>query len=87
MQVQPTPIEEMAEAHTVPDKLKDLPFIELAMFLHYKLDGVPPGELEPEMLSAWIQEHATWAEQHRMTKLTYYAVSKRDTISVIVAAP
>lgn len=52
MQVQPTPIEEMAEAHTVPDKLKDLPFIELAMFLHYKLDGVPPGELEPEMLSA-----------------------------------
>lgn len=87
MQVQPTPIEEMAEAHKVPDNLKDLPFIELAMFLHYKLDGVPPGELEPEMLSAWIQEHSTWAEQHRRSKLAYSVFSKHDRISVIVAAP
>jgi hypothetical protein len=74
----------MIEAHKVPPALKDLPFIELAMFLYYKLDGIPPGELEPEMLSAWIKEHADYAEQHRMCKLDYRAVSKADTISVLV---
>ena len=65
------PIDEMVEAHTVPEHLKNHPFIELAMFLYYKLDGVPPGHLEPEMLSAWIQEHADWAKTNRKSELAY----------------
>ena len=66
-----TPVDELIEAHKVPEHLKAISYIELAMFLHYKLDAVPPGVLEPEMLAAWIEEHNNWAKTDRKVELAY----------------
>jgi len=52
--------------HRVPPELKDQPFAELAMFLYNQLDGVPPGDLEPEMLIAWLSEHNDWAKKQKI---------------------
>ena len=86
--IEPTPTNAtvMQQMHAVSPEIADMPFIELSMFLYNKLDGVPPGELDPMMLSTWIQEHAVWAERHRRTKLAYtvashgsYMLVDRDT--------
>ena len=64
-------VEELEEAHRVPVELTELPFIDLAMFLHYQLDGVPPGELTPEMISAWIETHKKYCEEKIRITLQY----------------
>ena len=74
--VAPTPEDEIITAHQVPAGFEDYPFIELSMFLHYKMENVAPGELTPLMISAWIAEHAQWAENHRFTKLAYTVASR-----------
>ena len=76
-------VNELEEAHKVPEDLKELPFIDLAMFLHYQLDGVPPGELTPQMLSAWIETHKRYCEEKSRITLQYQAMPMIDNTRVM----
>jgi hypothetical protein len=63
----------------VPANLQGKPFAELAWFLYNQLDGIPPGDLEPEMLSKWIEEHAEWSKTNHQFRLTYqFAPNKEE---------
>jgi hypothetical protein len=75
-------VDELEEAHRIPSELADLPFIDLAMFLHYQIDGVSPGELTPQMLSAWIETHKKYCEEKKRITLQYQVLPIFDLMRV-----